>query len=79
MQKLRKVIIKWPSSIPDTLGFLHCVTGILEVGCQRVNIRSALSGEQDQSQNSNFLKFPMKAVICSDGPSLNLLKHLILI
>jgi len=44
--------------------------GILDVGCQRVKIRSALSEEQDQSQNSNFVTCPMKPVICSNDPCL---------
>jgi hypothetical protein len=58
--------------------------GILDVGCQRVKIRSALSVEQDQSQNSNFVTCPMKPVICSNDPclksveifNLNLTRHL---
>jgi len=60
------------------------VTGILDVQCQRVKIRSTLSDKQDQSQNSNFVTCPIKAVVCSNDPSLksvetcnlNLTRHL---
>jgi len=40
------------------------------LGAKGLKIRSALSEEQDQPRNSNFVTCTMKAVICSNDPSL---------